>query len=515
MQLYLPMDRAVYPHDFSPLIEMEYCRDPGSGDWARLDLQDKTAGLTEDGIIAFSLPEPTTAFELFGQTRHWVRIRLSGDEFTRSSRSLFERSNGATTSQTSLRTLSSDSITVREQNDQTRTPPTLNGLYLNTEWGRNVETIDDEILGSSSGTANQEFSFDRKPVLDTTVWVDELDALTQQEQLALTSDDDTVVDERTDSDGVVTAFWVRWTGVEDFLLSDGESREYVLNRTEGTVKFGNGHNGRIPDVGENNIKAAYQTGGGDDGDVAVGAVSSLEDEIPLIDGVTNPGPGEIGEPAEPTDEFVARVPKKLRDRGKPVTRDGFERIAHSAAREIEMVRCRAGKKETGEVGKVTLLVVPDVDQRKPVPSENLITQVETEIQRKAPHAVVGDASKLTVRCPSYIEVSVSATVETTGKQSVTDVQDTAESALVAFLHPLTGGPTGEGWEIGSAPAPTMMTTHLEGLEPVTRVTNITVRYAEDGTETILTDDEGAPIVPLDVLVYSGRHDVTVDVRRDR
>lgn len=515
LQLYLPMERAVYPHEFSPLIEMEYCRDPASGAWARLDLQDNTADLTEEGLVAFSLPEPTTAFELFGQTRHWVRIRLSGDEFTRTARRLFERRTAAATSHTSLRTLSSDSIATREQNDQTQTPPTLHGLYLNTDWARNAETIDDEILGSSSGTANQEFSFDRKPVLEATVWVNELGALTQQEQLALTNDDNTAVDERTDADGVVTAFWVRWTGVESFLQSAGGAREYVINRTEGTVTFGNGHNGQIPDAGENNIRAAYQTGGGDDGDVAVGAVSSLQDEIPLIEEVTNPGPGEIGEPAEPADEFVSRVPKKLRDRGKPVTTDGFERIAHSAAREIETVRCRAGKDETGDVGKVTLLVVPDVDTRKPVPSETLITQVEAEIQQKAPHAVVGDGSKLTVRCPSYIEVSVSASVETTGTHSVTDVQDATESALEAFLHPLSGGPTGEGWEIGSAPAPPTMTTHLEGLDPVTRVTNITVRYAENGTETILTGDEAAPIVPLDVLIYSGRHDVTVAVRRDR
>jgi len=505
------MERAMYPADFTPWVDMEYCSDPARGKWTRLDLVDTTEELTEEGILAFSLPEPTTAFELFGADRHWVRLRLTGDEFDRIDRSLFVPREDTSGTETSFNELSGESIIARERQAQTRMPPVVHGLYLNTEWARNVESVDNEILGSSSGAANQEFSFSRTPVLEAEIWVDELDSLSQRDRDALKGDESTVVDIETGADGEVSAFWVRWTGVTDFLTSRPDSREYVLNRTTGTVTFGDGHNGRIPPADENNVRATYRTDGGDDGDVAIDVVSGLEDDIPLIDEVTNPEPGETGEPAEPTPEFVSRVSKRLRDRDMPVTKDSFERIANSVAREIEKVACWGGKAETGKAGHVTLLIVPDTDSPKPVPSEKLITKVQEEMERKGPEAVVGNNPRLTVRGPSYVEVSVEATIETASTKNVTDVQEMAEDTLTEFMHPLTGGPEGDGWEIGSAPPPAVMTNRLEELDVINRVTSITVTYREDEKKTVLTGDEEPPLVPLDVLMYSGDHDVTADI----
>jgi hypothetical protein len=510
MQLYLPMSRAVYPETFTPWMDMEYCMDPTCGEWVRLDLHDDTADLTEEGILSFSLPEPTESFEAFGRDRHWLRIRISGEEFARSDGTLFVPYD-RTSTRTSLRELSDESIASREQSDQTRTPPVLTGMHLNTTWARNIERIEAETLGSSSGTGDQTLQFEIKPVLDAEVWVDELAALSRRERELLEDDSETTVEAETDDDGTVSAFWVRWTRVDDFLNSDAEARHYKLNHIDGTVTFGDGRNGRIPVAGENNVRADYRTGGGDDGDVAVGAVENLDDDIPLVDSVTNPGPGETGEPEEPLPEFFSRAPKQLRDRNKPVTRDGFERIALSAAREIEKVQCRAGEEETGKIGQVTLLIVPDVAQRKPVPSEKLVEQVEKEMEANAPEAVVGDNPMLTVRGPNYVEVSISATVETAGVRSTTEVQEAAKTALTDFIHPLTGGPDGDGWEIGHAPAPTVFTAHLERLDSVSRVTSITVTYTEGDDEVILVGGAGEPIVPLDVLIYSGHHDITVNV----
>ncbi|MFB6244302.1 MAG: baseplate J/gp47 family protein [Halobaculum sp.] len=513
INLYVPMEGAVYPHGFNPWTDVEYAPDPKTGqstadEWVRLDLRDGTEDLTERGILSFALPGETTAFELFGTDRHWIRVRVTGDEFARSEGGLFVPTEQQSTS---LRELSTETIAAREQSERTRTPPVVHGLHLNTAWGKNVETVSAETLGSSSGTANQTLSFDSAPVLSADVWVDELDALSQQERQRLLGSDETTVERETDDDGEPTAFWVEWTPVSDFLRSTASSRHYVLDRTGGEVRFGDGQSGAIPPAAENNVRADYETGGGDDGDVAVGAVDTLEDDVEFVESVTNPGPGETGEDEEPVEEFLSRAPKRLRDRDRPVTTDGFERIAKSAAREIEKVRCRGGFDETGAVGHVTLLVVPDLDAAKPVPADELLQQVETEMREKAPEAVVGREENLTVRGPNYLELSVHATVETSGAQSVTAVQESAKSALTEFVHPLTGGFDGEGWEIGTAPAPTVFTNRLDRVDAVERVRDIAVTYVEGDNRVTLSGGAGAPAVPPDVLVYGGQHTIDVEI----
>lgn len=70
-----------YPTEFHPRIQWEYCRDPSQNEWARLDVEDETESLLRRGIVALGLPETTSAFERFGWTRHWIRGRITGDEF--------------------------------------------------------------------------------------------------------------------------------------------------------------------------------------------------------------------------------------------------------------------------------------------------------------------------------------------------------------------------------------------------------------------------------------------------
>ena len=512
LHLYLPIAETDVPHWFSPWIEMEYCSDPAREEWSRLDLADGTADLSVRGILAVSFPEETTAFSLFGRERHWIRLRLTGDEFSRGEGGLFAPM-GDRSSASSRSELYSVSVTERERAARTRSPPVLDGVYLNTQWARNVRTVTGEVLGSSTGTADQRLPFAARPVLSADLWVDELPVLSANKRAALTEADPNRVMEEHDADGELARFWVRWDHVDDFLDSGGEARHYTLDEVGGAVEFGDGRHGAIPPAGENNVRADYTTGGGDDGDIEANELTGLKDEMSGIAGVYNPAPGKTGEDSEPTAELLSRAPKQLRDRDRPVTRDGFERIAQSAAREIGRVRCKAGASETGEPGHVTLLIVPDVDDRKPVPSEELLDQVTETMQAKAPVAVVGDDSKLSVRGPHYIEVSITATVTTTGSHSITETQERATETLVDFLHPLTGGPEGIGWEIGRGPPPALFVSRLEQLPDISAVNSVAVTF-DDGDEHItLAGAEDAPKVAPDTLVYSGRHTVTVDVGR--
>lgn len=513
IHLYLPIAETDVPHWFSPWIEMEYCSDPTRDEWSRLDLADGTADLSVRGILAVSFPEETTAFSIFGRERHWIRLRLTGDEFSRGDGGLFAPTADRT-SASSRSELYSVSVTDRERAARTRSPPVIEGIFLNTQWATNVRTITREVLGSSSGTANQRLTFSRRPVLSADVWVDELPVLSAKKRAALGEAEPDRIIEEHDASGELKRFWVRWEHVEDFLDSDGTARHYTLAEVGGAVTFGDGRHGAIPPAGENNVRADYSTGGGTDGDIAAHELTGIKDEMSAITGVYNPAPGKTGEDSEPTADLLSRAPKQIRDRDRPVTRDGFERIAQSAAREIGRVRCKAGNAETGEPGHVTLLVVPDVTDRKPVPSEELLDQVTETMHTKAPVAVVGTDSSLSVRGPHYIEVSINATVRTTGSYSITETQERATATLVEFLHPLTGGPDGAGWEIGRCPPPELFVSRLEQLPDISAVDSVAVTF-DDGDEHItLAGSEDAPTVAPDTLVYSGRHTVTVDVGRD-
>lgn len=513
LQLYLPIAETKYPYWFDPWLDMEYCSEPQRDKWDRVEFKDETENLSRRGVISFSPPEQTTAFELFGRERHWLRIRVTKDEFSRGSGGLFVPS--VDPKKTSSRAeLHSVSLASRERSHRTRSPPTVEGLFMNTQWVRNIRTIDSTSLGSSDGRANQELSFEEGPVLNADLWVDEARMLSEHKREALRNADPDRIQEERDADGTVTHFWVRWTEVSDFLNSDSSERHYVLDEVDGTVRFGDGKYGRIPPAGENNIKASYETGGGADGNVETGDISGLKDDISFVDDVYNPVPGNTGDNRETTPELVDRAPRQLRDRDRSVTRDGFERIASSAAREIGRVRCKAGKSETGKPGHVTLLVVPELTERKPVPSEELLEQVTEEMKQKAPVAVTGDESNLTVRGPHYVEVSIQATVTVEATQNITDIQERARDDLTAYLHPLTGGTDGTGWEIGYCPPPSAFVARLEQITGIQQVSRLTVTFDDGEQELTLSGAEPAPTVAPDTLIYSGAHTITVGVGRD-
>ncbi len=516
LHLYFPITEATYPDGFTPLIDVEYCADPEAGIWQRTGIEDGTDDLTERGILKLTMPEPSTAVELFGVERHWLRITVTGDEFDRTDRLLFVPEDEIEESVHVREVLSYQSLARREARSYTRRPPTVDGLYPNTQWAENVESITGAVIGSSNGTASQLFELPDKPALDVTVWVDELDALSERAATALVDDRSTTVETEFDGDGHRSHLWVNWEKVSDFIGSGPDDRQFVLDETAGTISFGDGREGRIPPEGEMNIRVDYKTGGGDDGNKRAGTVETLLDPIKNIERVTNHEAGKIGEPAEPLAEFVKRAPKNLRDRNKPITRDGFVRITKSISREIARVRCIAGEDETGTPGKVVLILVPDVAERKPLPSEELLNRVESEMQSRVPAAVVdGEHSQLTVRGPDYVEVSVTATVASTGARSVTTVTDMAMSELTAFVHPITGGPEDDGWAIGALPEPSLFAARLEKLDPVAYVKELAVTYRENDRQLTLAMGETPPDIAPDILVYSGRHTVSIDVEGSR
>lgn len=399
--------------------------------------------------------------------------------------------------------------------DPTKLPPTVNDLSTNTGWAYNVRTVENETLGSSDGSRSQTFVAANPPAVDETVWVDELDALSEDKRRELREAETPAV-ETTDGDGSLQAFWVAWSEVPNFLDSDEDDRHYTVDRTAGQIIFGNGTQGRIPPRGEDNVRISYRTGGGPDGNVDVGAVAELKNSLQFVDSVTNPVPGTGGASAESTDRAVSRAPKQLRDRDRAVTEVDYERIAMDGTRRIARAECIPDMNQEGESdpGWVTLLIVPNAPRTKPFPSTGLKEQVWEAVSDRAPATVVA-ADRLVVRGPSYVEVTVDTDVVAEGRRSVATLEESVTGELEAFLHPLSGGEEKEGWAFGELPAMSDLYALIEGVHGVDHVADLSVRFETSERVTTIREGEESPSVSADALVYSGGHEVTVGLGAPR
>ncbi|MFA9416345.1 putative baseplate assembly protein [Natrinema sp. HArc-T2] len=496
LSVFVSIEDSTYPRSFDPGMRWEYCSDPDTRDWSKLTVQDRTAGLTERGLVRLTFPEPTTEFELFGRQRHWIRARVTQDEFDRRL-------------DTDARSTRSAGETDRLR--QTTAPPTLEGLYPNTQWAFNTRTVEDEVLGSSDGSHDQSFACAHAPVIDIDVWVDELETLSTSERRDLLATRPEDVRRVTDASGDVTEWWVRWQQVADMLDSAPTDRHFVVDRIDGTVSFGDGNQGRIPPAGQGNITVTYTTGGGRDGNVATDTITDLTSSIPLVTDVSNPKPADGGVDTEPRDALVSRTTTHLKHQGRAVTPSDYEQVATAVFRELAKVACNPCG--VADDGNIVLLIVPDVRREKPMPSMELEQRIRDAVRERAPASLVeSDASRIVVRGPTYAEVSVSVSVSLSPADatSVSLLKEAIERRLDEFLHPLDGN-GGEGWAFGTRPSVDALLDTVTDTKHVAAVNDLDVTVEADGDLTSRSGRETMSSLPPDALVCSGTHEVSVSM----
>lgn len=502
-----------YPDGFYPKVCWEYCEDPKNDEWSRLAVRDGTGGLTEGGIVGLTFPEDTGSFRLFGRELHWIRARVTGDEFVRPvfvRASEGDETESPSRSESYLKALETGS----SRRGLVESPPVLRGVHLNSGWAYNMRAIEGEIVGSSEGAPDQNFVVSSPPVRDEAVWVDEHSVLSEERRRELTATRPARVEEVVGPNGETRAFWVRWSRETDFSESgtDAEQRHYTLDRTTGKISFGGRNSGestsgRIPPRGRDNVRVDYRTGGGIEGNVERGAITGLISSVPFIDAVSNPEPGDGGADEETMEQAVTRAPKQLRDRGRAVSKADFERVAMAASRRLGKAKCIPAMDKTGEYnpGWVTLLIVPHTQARKPVPSVGLKRRVVEALSERAPAAVVDPkGERFVVRGPSYVEASVDATIEATEGESISTLEEDVSRAVETFFHPISGGSNG-GWDFGELPYLSDLYGLLEGIDGVDHVEELSMTFKTEANDVTVTEGEDNPDVASDALICSGTH----------
>ncbi len=368
--------------------------------------------------------------------------------------------------------------------------PDLRGIYSNTVWAEQVETVIDEILGSSDGEKGQSFSFKRPPVISPKVWIREGAVVLKDDRILLSSTG-LDIQEVKDETGKVVDAWVEWKAAEDFYGSGPKSRHYIIDGSSGRISFGDGNNGMIPPIGRDNIKASYKTGGGVKGNLSAGEISAIRTPMAGIDGVTNNEPAEGGSDTETLEQIFERGPYMIRSLDRAVTEEDFERLAKASSSFIARTRCFM------KDNSLKVVVIPKGEGDRPKPSPGLLRAVERYIEEKRLSTI--SSADLEVLEPTYKEVSVTASIIPESMDIAVPLETEIRKKLKEFLHPLTGGSAGRGWEFGRDIHVSEVYTLIEGIPGVDHV-----------KELLLNGSGVNPVtVAESAMVCSGDHKIDI------
>lgn len=421
--------------------------------WASLSqLKDETRALGQSGHVYLKTPaKGSMQKSIVGEvidSRYWIRGRLKSGSYERAPKLLAVRTN---------------TISVVQ-----------------------AETINDEVLGGSSGRPNQVFRLSNAPVLAGTLQLE--------------------IDE---GDGFQT-----WERVGDFFGSGPQDRHYVLNRTSGEVRFGDGMNGSIPvgnvlNVNSNVVAREYRTGGGKRGNVAAGKLSTLLTSIEGVDeaGVTNLQPAVAGRDEETLDEAKVRAPRALKSRCRAVTAEDFETLAMEAAnisRAKALPLAHPSFPGVKVPGAVTVIVVPDTDEPAPIPTEATLRTVCAYLNLRRLLT-----TELYVVRPTYKEVSVRVEVVAKNSADLGEVKEGIEAKLLKYFHPLKGGEDGLGWPFGGNIFFSRVYQRVFSVPGVERISTLVITVdGEEAPECKDVDIEDG------ILLFSTTHDIQVSYAFD-
>jgi predicted phage baseplate assembly protein len=426
------------------------------------DVADSTGGLNRDGSIVLLLASKHEPLTLGGVRAHWVRARLLPP--------LPDRPAYRASPQ--IRSVTAESI---------------GGTVV----AEHSAVVVDDVLGKSTGKADQVFRCSRTPVLP-----------------------------REGNETLEVEYpggYVQWTEVSDFVDSERDDLHFAWDSFTGEIRFGplirypDGsmrQHGAVPPEGARIRLNTYRTGGGAAGNVGANTLTSLQTALPYISRVQNLLPAVGGVDAETVENVKRRGPQSLRAGGRAVTVSDFERLTAQADSRVGRVRCLAPV-QAGD--PVRLLVVPMMEQRPETLQLDHFALPDDMIERIANYLddrrILG--SKIEVGTPYYQGVTVAALVSARPGRPASLVQDRAMRALYDFINPLTGGPERTGWPFDADLNAAQIFQLLEAVEGVERVDEVLFfEYDLRNQERMGFGKELVKLAP-DSLFLSTNHQVIV------
>lgn len=298
-------------------------------------------------------------------------------------------------------------------------------IYVAANATQVVQTMSSraEFLGTGTGQPNQVYNLANSQVLP-----------------------DSVELEVEESGGV----WRPWKLVDGFFSSNENDRHFSLDAAAGTVKFGIGMHGYVPQIGQRIRVKRYSYGGGVQGNVAPKTISKLSPNKAVK--LLNPLAAYDGADAESLEQALQRIPSELRRRDRAVTQSDFKELAlmtpgANIARAECLPRYHPVLPNQESAGVVSAIIWPQSDAdnpNAPMPNKNQVRSVCKYLDARR---LV--TTELYVLPPKYRSISVAVGIKVKPGFGIDAVRHWVELVIRQFLAPLPPyGPSGSGWPLG-------------------------------------------------------------------
>ncbi len=557
-----PEHRALTLRHHSARLEWEVSSGTGADSWILLrevrgperpavgEVRDDTRSLTLDGTVEWNLPPTAAQTTLGGMTTplFYVRCRLAEGEYDATPRLRAIAPNAVEAEQTVVAVQSfpiGAAVTptgpIPSTGDVTRlrfdvdtqnvvqslafdptdtTLPRVHVLdYQKTAGAPGTMTLDLVLADVGNGTPDQSVELPGAPVQVASLRIFTLAGSQCQE----------------------------WLPRNDFDSSRRRDRHFTVDPTAGTIRFGDGERGRTPDASARML-AKYRTTAADLGNLDVDnpprplvttrresewngvATSALPAPVllQLARIVTNFGPVAGGTAAEELEDTIARAAEtlhaheRLSDLAEAMGQDTLDQIERAqvlalwapergvnvldierlalAVPGTRIARARAWPNHHPALGclraagVVTVVIMPDADSDRPEPSQGLLAFVRRFLDRRR---IV--CTRLEVVGPTYVPVSVIASIQARTGASGPRVEQSIRDRLEAFFDARHGGPNGLGWPFGRSVYRSEILACIDGVPGVDHV--LELRLETDAGEPSCGDVEICPTS----LPASGAH----------
>jgi hypothetical protein len=438
MSIYLDVEESTAgqstqdPGSSAQSISWEYWN--GSG-WVKWTVRDETDIFHHPGLVRFLAPPDFAARPEFGLTRYWLRAIPSDPNF-----------------QAKLRM-----------------------VLLNTTMAANNTTVLNELLGVSNGTPQQTFQIAHTPILtgqQLEILEPRMPGLHEERAIRSEEGDDAI--RILSQTAGYEEVWIRWHEVPNFYASGPRDRHYVLDRITGKITVGDGLNGQIPPRGGKIQMAAYRTGGGQSGNRPAQNITQLKTAVPYVEKVCNWVPAGGGGDTEDTPALMERGARGTRHGNRAVTVQDFEDLALLSSTDVARAKAvpslDLASDPAGALrkpGVVSVIVVPRSSDLRPVPGSQLLGLVLQYLRQSSSPTV-----QISVVGPDYLRVDVWTEIALNDPDQAATIELAVKLALTAFLHPLTGGVTGSGWDFGRKPHKSDFYSLIEDVPGVSHVREI-------------------------------------------
>jgi predicted phage baseplate assembly protein len=317
--------------------------------------------------------------------------------------------------------------------------PRITGLTAATIGGTgravHAELIVGELLGRSTGVPGQRFALRRRPLVPTERPL-MIDAIAEGER-------------------------EEWTEVPNFTESGPGDAHFSVEHAVGEVVFGPAvreprdgrlrHYGRVPRRDAELWIREYRTGGGQNGNVARGAIQVLKTAIPYVARAENRGPATGGTDGETLDDAKTRGVLELRRVERAVTAEDYERLTKEAGAGVTRVACVPAASEGPYAGVARVVVVPRVpvgadgrvDPADLIPTDDARERIRSYLDERR---MIG--ARFVVQPAQYTGLRINALVRLLPGAEPKEVVAASIVALNRYFNPITGGAKGNGWPFG-------------------------------------------------------------------